>query len=82
MPEKGRLVHPNDHPWISEDFRRLIQLRQRSFLSGNNTLFKFYRNRVNGKRKTCKANYYKSNEDNLKQSNPKHWWREVKALVV
>jgi hypothetical protein len=25
-------------------------------------------------------NYYKRKVDNLKQSNPKHWWREVKRI--
>ena len=60
LPEKRLFVHPNDHPWINEDLRRLIQFRQRAFFSGNDTLFKFYRNRVNRKRKTCKANYYKT----------------------
>jgi hypothetical protein len=25
-------------------------------------------------------NYYKTKVDNLKQSNPKHWWREVKRI--
>ena len=80
LPEKRLLVHSNDHPWINEDLRRLIQLRQRAFFFKNDTLFKFYRNRVNRKRKTCKANYYKTKVDNLKQSNPKHWWREVKRI--
>ena len=31
LPEKRLLVHSNDHPWINEDLRRLIQLRQRAF---------------------------------------------------
>ena len=56
------------------------QLRQRAFFFRNDTLFKFYRNWVNRKRKTCKANYYKTKVDNLKQTNPKHWWREVKRI--
>ena len=36
LPEKRLLVHSNDHPWINEDLRRLIQLRQRvpAFSSG------------------------------------------------
>ncbi len=81
LPEKRLLVHPNNHAWINEDLRRLIQLRQRAYFSWNHTLFKFYRNRVNRKRKTCKANYYKTKVDNLKQSHPKHWWREVIRII-
>ena len=40
FPEKRLLVHSNDHPWINEDLRRLIQLRQRAFFFRNDTLFK------------------------------------------
>ena len=25
LPEKRFMVHPNDHPWINEDLRRLIK---------------------------------------------------------
>ena len=39
-----------------------------------------YRNRINRKRKNCKADYYKSKVENLKHSNPKLWWREVKHI--
>ena len=48
----------NDHPWIKEKLRNLIKLRQQAFASGNLTLFKFYRNKVNRQRKIYRANYY------------------------
>ena len=80
LPEKRFMVHPNDHPWINEDLRRLIKLRQRALFAGNTTLFKLCRNRNNRKRKNCKADYYKSKVENLKHSNPKQWWREVKHI--
>jgi hypothetical protein len=50
------LILPNDHPWF-------IPTTTTPF--GNDTLFKFYWNRVNRKRKTCKANYYKTKVDNI-----------------
>ena len=80
LPEKRFMVHPNDHPWINEDVRRLIKPRQRALFAGNTTLFKLYRNRINRKRKNRKADYYKSKVENLKHSNPKQWWREVKHI--
>lgn len=80
MPEKRLSFHHSDFPWINEDFKRLIQLRQRAFVSGNVTLFKFYRNKVNRIRKSCRATFYKSKVENLKQLNPKQWWREVKRI--
>ena len=79
LPEKRFMVHPNDHPWVNKDLRRLIKLRQRALFAGN-TLFKLYRNRINRKRKKCKADYYKSKVENLKHSKPKQWWREVKHI--
>ena len=49
MPEKRVKFHRNDPTWISEDLKRLIALRQRAFSSGNNTMFKFYQNKVKTK---------------------------------
>ena len=56
MPETRHRVHNNDHPWINEKLRNLIKFRQQAFASGNLTLFKFYRNKVNRQRKICRAN--------------------------
>ena len=80
MPEIRDRVHNNDHPWINEKLRNLIKLRQQAFASGNLTLFKFYRNKVNRRRKIWRANYYTTKVNNLKQLNPKNWWHEVKRL--
>ena len=35
MPEKRVKIHRNDPPWISEELKHLITLRQRAFSSGN-----------------------------------------------
>ena len=43
-------------------------------------LYKFYRNAVNRERKSCKARFYKSNVEHMKEENPKVWWKEVKRL--
>ena len=42
--------------------------------------FKFYRNAVNRKRKLCKANFYETKVEQMKQSDPKSWWKEVYRL--
>jgi hypothetical protein len=54
LPEKRLLVYPNDHPWINEDLRRLIRLRQRAFFFGNDTLFKFIEIGLIGKGKLAR----------------------------
>ena len=80
MPEKHVKFHRNDNPWITEKLKQLIKFRQRAFSSNNITLFKFYRNKVNRMRKSCRADYFASKVANLKKSNPKSWWTEVKRI--
>jgi hypothetical protein len=65
---------------VSDDFKRLIRLRRKALHSGNYTSFKFYRNRINRARKLCRAKFYASDVKQLKKSNPKNWWREVKRI--
>ena len=57
MLEKLVAFHCNDSPWIDEDLKRLIKLRQRAFFLGNPSVFRFYRNKVNRLRKSCRGNY-------------------------
>lgn len=80
MPEKRVKYHRDDSPWITNKLKQLIKLRQRAFASNNTTLFKFYRNKVNRMRKSCRADYFASKVDSLKKSNPKSWWSEVKRI--
>ena len=58
MPERKVKFHKNDAPWVTKEFKELINLRQRAFFSGNADLFKFYRNRVNKTRKSLRAKFY------------------------
>ena len=75
MPERTIKLHSNDAPWVTEDFKRLISLRQRAFSSGKLILFKFYRNKVNRTR-----NFFTSTFNQLKLSKPKTWWSQVKRI--
>ena len=80
MPERTIKLHSNDAPWVTEDFKRLISLRQRAFSSGRLILFKFYRNKVNRMRKLCRAKFFASTVNQLKLSKPKTWWSQVKRI--
>ena len=71
----------NDHPWVTDKFRALVKKRQINFLSGNNSMFCFYRNKVNRMRKQLKSQYVARAMGNLKKSNPKNWWKEIKSLM-
>ena len=80
MPEKLVKIHRNDPPWISEELKHLITLRQRAFSSGNNVMFKFYLNKVNRTKKSCRGKYFAYKFIKLKQTNQKTWGSEVKSL--
>lgn len=80
IPVKKIILHRNDLPWVTDDFKRLIRLRRKALHSGNYTSFKFYRNRINRARKLCRAEFYAFKVKQLKKSNPKNWWREVKRI--
>ena len=47
MLERTSTIHPNDRPWIKNNLKLLIKRRQKAFASGNVTLFKLLRNKVN-----------------------------------
>lgn len=71
----------NDLPWVTDKFRFLIKKRQFYFHSGNETLFRFYRNKVNRERKKLKSDHVMKTMCNLKQNNPRDWWKNIKSLV-
>jgi hypothetical protein len=82
MPIRRVRVNTADAPWMTDHLKTLILKRQKAFLElGIESLqFKFYRNLVNRKRKSCKASFYKSNKEHMKNEKPKVWWKEVKRL--
>ena len=82
MSVKRIRVNSADAPWMTQKLKSLILKRQEAFsINGaNSALFKFYRNVVNRKRKTCKAEYYKYRVQQMKGENPKAWWKEVTAV--
>jgi hypothetical protein len=79
-PTKKVKIHRNDTPWMSANLKSLIAIRQKAFANNNETLFKFYRNKVNKERKQCKAKYYQAKVDHLSQTDSKKWWSECRRL--
>ena len=77
MPLKRVRINTRDAPWMTR-----ILKRQEAFKEyGTDSIqFKFYRNVVNRKRKMCKAKCYETKVEQMKQSDPKSWWKEVKRL--
>ena len=42
--------------------------------------FKVLRNKINRKRKICRAKYYENTVQHLKNCKPSSWWSEVRKL--
>ena len=82
MPVTRVRINTNDAPWMTSELKSLILKRQRAFHEhGTESVqFKFYRNAVNRKYKCCKATFYETKIAQMKESDPKSWWKEVKRL--
>ena len=81
MPLKTFKLHINDQQWITAEFKKLIKLRQRAFAKGDKDLFHVYRNRVNRERKFCRARFYLSKVQDLKETKPSQWWSDFKKIA-
>ena len=73
MSKHSIRVHEKDRPWIP------VQLKQ-ALASGNRTLYKILRKKVNWERKRYRKTYYTNKIGDLHYSNPRDWWRVVKQI--
>ena len=82
MPVRKVRINTSDAPWMTQHLKSLILKRQKAFHrnGAESTHYKFYRNVVNRERKACKATFYKSKVEHMKEENPKVWWKEMKQL--
>ena len=80
MPECSIKVYKSDRPWLSAQLKQLITRRQKAFASGNQSIFKILRNKVNRERKRYRKVYYENEVESLRTSRPRDWWREMKQL--
>ena len=82
MPLKQTRICSADPPWMNRKLKSLILKRQKAFQTqGSDPVqFKHFRNLVNRERKVCRAKYFDSRIQQLKDVNPKKWWEEVKRL--
>ena len=79
-PVRAKRVCTTEPPWITASLKQLIKDRQTALSLNNLDEFKRLRNRVNWERKACRAKYYRSKVQYLKNSKPSIWWRELKKL--
>ncbi|XP_028416439.1 uncharacterized protein LOC114540505 [Dendronephthya gigantea] len=80
LPLRSTTSRCNEPPWMNSKLSLLIKKRQKALNQGNITQFKYLRNKVNRKRKSCRAKHYENSIQHLKECKPSSWWNEVKKL--
>ena len=81
LPFKTIKKFDTDKPWVTEDFKSMISIRQSAWKSGNTTKFNIYRNKVNRASKHLRKRYYDRNINGLQHSNPRQWWNKTQTLI-
>lgn len=81
MPLRTVSKETRDKPWITEEYKALIAKRQKAHKQGNKAMYRLYRNRVNRASKRLRATYYQNQVQDLKDTNPRMWWKKTKSLL-
>ena len=81
FPLKKVSIHTNDKPWITYNFKCLIKRRQSAFYQGNTALYNMLRNKINRQNKLLRRNFYNRKVKQLRESNQKGWWKNIKELM-
>ena len=80
FPTKVVKIHHTDKPWMTPTLKKLINLRQKAFYSGNKDLWHHYRAKVRNDIMLKKRSYYENKVKQLKYSDPKKWWDCINQL--
>jgi hypothetical protein len=70
-----------DKPWINDNFRRLIRCRQFAWSNNNMVEYRMFRNKVQRSARNLRYQYYRRHINELRNSNPKQWWKNIKKLT-
>lgn len=81
MPLSSVKLYVKDMPWVTAEFKQLIEARNKAFARGDIDNFRRLRNHVNRERKLCRKRYFNSKIANLKTSKPSRWLSEVKKIA-
>ena len=80
LPVRSKTKFANDPPWISKKLKQLIRQRQKSLHQGDLRTFRRLRNEVIRERKSCRSKFYDAKVNELKESAPARWWKEIKKI--
>ena len=80
LPVRHFKPHPTDKHWFTADIKEAIANRQRAWVKGNSTLYRFYIRKVTKLCKSARQNFYHNKVMNTQHHNPKKWWDSIKQL--
>lgn len=82
FPSKTVKLHDHDKPWVTPEFKKIIQDRQRAFRQGRSSQYRRLRNLANRESKRLKSTFLKKKLDELKVNpDAKKWWQCIKQLA-
>ncbi|XP_033628919.1 uncharacterized protein LOC117291377 [Asterias rubens] len=82
FPKKSVKKHPSDKSWLTPYIKSLVVKRQRAFHGNQQSLWRYFRNKINREIKLAKKTHYTTEVERLKKSNPSSWFREVRLITT
>ena len=73
-------MEPFSKPWITQGIRASIKIKNKLFVSGDQTKYKFYRNKINHLIRISKRRYYHDYFD-INLTNMKQTWEALNNLL-
>lgn len=67
-------------PWVTQQFEDLVSKRQWSY-HNDKAKFRYYKARVKNASRFLRRRFYKTKVAELKESNPRKWWKQTKTLL-
>jgi hypothetical protein len=81
FPVKYITKREKDKPWITDEYKSLIQKRHQARCRGDLVTYRETRNKVNRLSSQLEKSFYDSKIKNLQKSDCKNWWKNMKALL-
>jgi hypothetical protein len=81
LPVRTAKRNSNDPPWLTDEFSKLIKLRQYHFQNGNKLSFNILRNKVNRTRKSLQKRFFSSKITRLSDGSAKEWWKDIEDII-
>ena len=81
FPAKTVKLHEKDKPWVTPEFKKIIEARQKAFHDGKSSHYRRLRNQVSRETKKLRSTFLEKKLAQLKLNpDPKKWWQSIRQL--